>query len=353
MINRQNYEAWFLDFSEGALNPDEIGQLMDFLEVNPDLNHEFTEFRPIYLDADIISYKNKDSLKKSIDYEIIEGLDEFEMLSIKKLENDISYVELNILEHLTALSEDRQKESIVFGKTKLFPDLNQHFENKNDLKQKNILRSIFYFTSSIAAAVLLIFFSYQNFKNDINPEFNPKLLSSSKNIKNLNDNPLNSPFSDETESFQQSKIKSDKKKINKADKIIEQVVQYRDSEINHKRELTIPETLNTDVKEINFKSKNLKLVPELHFVKSGNNTVAQQNNVINTSNALTPKEFMIKKVKEKFDIDDNDYSKINTLDMINVALDKTKIGKVDLSSQSKEIAVNLGPISFSRKWNSE
>jgi hypothetical protein len=353
MISRQNYEAWFLDFSEGTLNPDEIGQLMDFLEMNPDLNHEFAEFKPIYLDSDNISYQNKDSLKKFIDYEIIEGLDEFEMLSIKMLENDITDVELNILEHLTTLSADRQKESLVFGKTKLFPDLNQHFENKDDLKQKNILRAIFYFTSSIAAAVLLIFFSYQNFKNDINPEFNHKLLSSNNNFKNLNDNPLNTSFSNESESFQQSEIKSDKKKINKPGKIMEQVVQYRDSEMNQKRELTIPELLNTDVKEINFRSKNLKLVPELHLIKSGNNTLAQQNNLINTSNALTPKEFMIKKVKEKLDIDDNDYSRIKTLDMVNVALDKTKIGKVDLSSQSKEIAVNIGPISFSRKWNNE
>lgn len=354
MINRHNYEAWFLDYSEGTLNPDEIGHLMDFLEVNPDLKHELDEFKLIYLDAENIGYNKKESLKKLIDYEIIEGLDEFEMLSIKKVENDITDVELSVLEHLTALSADRKKESVLFEKTKLSPDLNMQFDNKNDLKQKNTLRLIFYYTSSVAAAILLIFFSYQNIKKDLNPQINNELLSSNNNIKNLNDQSLNASFSDTAESNLQSDAKSGKRIKNNSDKIMEHEVQYSYSEVkNHQREVISPELLNTDVKKINFENKNLNLVPEIHYISSGNSPLAQQNNTINNSNALTPKEFMIKKVKEKLDIDDKDYSKINTLDMVNVALDKTKMGKVDLSSQSKEIAVNIGPISFSRKWNSE
>lgn len=354
MINRHNYEAWFLDYSEGTLNPDEIGHLMDFLEVNPDLKHELDEFKLIYLDAENIGYNKKESLKKLVDYEIIEGLDEFEMLSIKKVENDITDVELSVLEHLTALSADRKKESVLFEKTKLSPDLNMQFDNKNDLKQKNTLRLIFYYTSSVAAAILLIFFSYQNIKKDLNPQINNELLSSNNNIKNLNDQSLNASFSDTAESNLQSDAKSGKRIKNNSDKIMEHEVQYSYSEVkNHQREVISPELLNTDVKKINFENKNLNLVPEIHYISSGNSPLAQQNNTINNSNALTPKEFMIKKVKEKLDIDDKDYSKINTLDMVNVALDKTKMGKVDLSSQSKEIAVNIGPISFSRKWNSE
>lgn len=354
MINRQNYEAWFLDYSEGTLNPDEIVHLMDFLKVNPDLKHELDEFKLIYLDAENIGYNKKESLKKLVDYEIIEGLDEFEMLSIKKVENDITDVELSVLEHLTALSADRKKESVLFEKTKLSPDLNMQFDKKNDLKQKNTLRLIFYYTSSVAAAVLLIFFSYQNIKKDLNPQVNNELLSSNNNIKNLNDQALNASFSDKAESNLQSDAKSGKRIKNNSDKIMEQEVQYSYSEVNnHQREDISPELLNTDVKEINFENKNLNLVPEIHYISSGNSPLAQQNNTINNSIALTPKEFMIKKVKEKLHIDDKDYSKINTIDMVNVALDKTKMGKVDLSSQSKEIAVNIGPISFSRKWNSE
>jgi hypothetical protein len=355
MINRQNYEAWFLDYSEGTLNPDEIAQLMDFLEVNPDLKHELNEFKPIYLDAENIGYQNKNSLKKLVAYEIIEGLDEFEMLSIKKLENDITDAELSVLEHLTALSADRKKESVLFEKTKLIPDLSHHFDNKNDLKQKNTLRSMFYYSSSVAAAVLLIFFSYQNIKKDLNPEVNNELLSSNNNIKNLKDQALNASFSDKAESHLQLDAISGKRIKNNSDKIMEQEVQYSYSEVNiNQREVISPELLNTDVKEINFDSKDLKLVPEMHISSSENNITAKQNNnTIYTSNALTPKEFMIKKVKEKLDIDDDDYSKINAMDMVNVALDKTKIGKVDLSSQSKEIAINIGPISFSRKWSSE
>lgn len=42
-IDRQNIEAWFLDYFEGRLDPENKGRLMDFLKQNPDLLNKFLD----------------------------------------------------------------------------------------------------------------------------------------------------------------------------------------------------------------------------------------------------------------------------------------------------------------------
>ncbi len=48
-INRNNYEAFFLDYFEGRLPEEGKEELMRFLELNPDLKKEFEGFEPVYL----------------------------------------------------------------------------------------------------------------------------------------------------------------------------------------------------------------------------------------------------------------------------------------------------------------
>ncbi len=49
MINRDNYEAYFLDFAEGNLSPAALEALEDFLVANPDLREELENFENISL----------------------------------------------------------------------------------------------------------------------------------------------------------------------------------------------------------------------------------------------------------------------------------------------------------------
>jgi len=63
-INRDNYEAYFLDYHEGALNPEEMAEVLVFVGQNPDLKEQFEEFENISLPADeSISFAGKDFLK--------------------------------------------------------------------------------------------------------------------------------------------------------------------------------------------------------------------------------------------------------------------------------------------------
>ena len=51
-INRDNFEAYFLDYHEGQLGPEMEAEVMHFVELNPDLQTLFNEFEPIHLVAD-------------------------------------------------------------------------------------------------------------------------------------------------------------------------------------------------------------------------------------------------------------------------------------------------------------
>jgi len=65
-INRDNYEAYFLDYYEGQLSPDMIEEVMLFVKQNPELKNIFDEFEAISLVADQdIVFDNKSSLKKN------------------------------------------------------------------------------------------------------------------------------------------------------------------------------------------------------------------------------------------------------------------------------------------------
>ena len=48
-ISNENYEIWFLDYYEGQLAPEQVQELMNFLELNLDLKEEFEQFENITL----------------------------------------------------------------------------------------------------------------------------------------------------------------------------------------------------------------------------------------------------------------------------------------------------------------
>jgi len=51
-INRNNYEAYFLDYRENNLSPEQVAELMIFLEQNPDLKASFEAYENIELATD-------------------------------------------------------------------------------------------------------------------------------------------------------------------------------------------------------------------------------------------------------------------------------------------------------------
>ncbi|KXK46137.1 MAG: hypothetical protein UZ10_BCD003001461 [Bacteroidetes bacterium OLB10] len=64
MINRENYEIWFIDYFDGKLSPEQTAELLLFLEENGDLKLEFDSFSNITLPEQDVKFENKMSLKK-------------------------------------------------------------------------------------------------------------------------------------------------------------------------------------------------------------------------------------------------------------------------------------------------
>ena len=64
MINKENYEAYFLDYIEDNLSPKEIDMLIVFLEKNPTLKNELEFYDEISLSPSSSSTFDNNSLKK-------------------------------------------------------------------------------------------------------------------------------------------------------------------------------------------------------------------------------------------------------------------------------------------------
>jgi len=64
-INKNNIEAWLLDYSEGQLNEQELALLEAFLAENPEYREWLSDFEPVYLPVEEgIVFKKKKTLLK-------------------------------------------------------------------------------------------------------------------------------------------------------------------------------------------------------------------------------------------------------------------------------------------------
>jgi len=61
-LNRNNYEAYFIDFLEGNLNPAHVDQFLEFISQNPDLKEELHWFELISRPTEQVSFQYKNKL---------------------------------------------------------------------------------------------------------------------------------------------------------------------------------------------------------------------------------------------------------------------------------------------------
>lgn len=129
-INNNNYEAFFLDYHEGNLSPQQVADLLLFVEQHPELKEEFESFENVTLnDLSNISFENKSSLKKEI------TLDNREDYFIRNVENTLTSAEKNLLDIFIKQHPQFLPELELFKKTKVFADASVVFENKEALKK--------------------------------------------------------------------------------------------------------------------------------------------------------------------------------------------------------------------------
>ncbi len=164
-ITRNNYEAFFLDYYEKTLTPEEVAELMVFLEENEDLREEFAEFEEvIFLPSDnSVEFQNKNSLKKK-DISPVGKIDgnNYEEYFIASLEGDLSEREQAEVSLFLSKNPDTKLEYNAFRATFLKPG-EVIFDDKESLKKRGlfvIYRSAALYAVSIAASILIFFGVY-------------------------------------------------------------------------------------------------------------------------------------------------------------------------------------------------
>jgi hypothetical protein len=134
-INLNNYEAYFLDYHEGNLSPQQVADLFLFLSQHPELKKEFEDFEHIVLeDFSAPVFENKDRLKKNI---TAENREEY---FIRAVEGTLDTTELALLTTFLTTHPEFVTEFNLFQKTKLQADASVVFENKTLLKQGVVVK---------------------------------------------------------------------------------------------------------------------------------------------------------------------------------------------------------------------
>ncbi|MEO6904347.1 MAG: hypothetical protein ABI315_14500 [Bacteroidia bacterium] len=148
-INKINYEAFFLDYHEGNLSPQQVADLLLYVAQHPEFKKEFEGFENISIEnKSAIYFENKNQLKKQI------ALSDEQLIGA--VEGTLTVSELDKFNQQLKTDLIAQRSFKMYQHTKLVADTTINFENKNSLKHKEskVIRLFAYF--AIAASILLL-----------------------------------------------------------------------------------------------------------------------------------------------------------------------------------------------------
>lgn len=155
-INKENYEAFFLDYHEGNLTKGQEAELMDFLQQNNDLKREFDDFEIICLDNDIQQpFAGKELLKRPFNTTIHSTVKEMHLIAWH--EGDLNEAEKKMVENAVAEDSVLQKDFDLYALTRLSPDTSIVYQNKKSLKRYVIGNYNSLFIKLAAAAAIIGF----------------------------------------------------------------------------------------------------------------------------------------------------------------------------------------------------
>lgn len=127
MINRQNYETWFLLYVDNEITSNEKRMVENFVASNPDLQSEFLLFQSLKLDTtDSVSFPAKNELKhnppKSITLQNVE--EQFLLFIDNELSSaEAKEVELFVLQHPEVQENFTQlKQTVLTAEKIVFPN---------------------------------------------------------------------------------------------------------------------------------------------------------------------------------------------------------------------------------------
>jgi hypothetical protein len=167
-INRNNYEAYFLDYRENNLSPGQVAELLIFLEQNPDLKNEFESFKYFQLVPDKNTrFEHKENLKKN-DLIPTDNIDSsnYDNYILADLEGDLSEDDDLELKAFISLNPKTRLEYNFYRSTFLKPDKSVQFIGKDKLKKTGLLaiyRTQMVYALAVAASVIILLGIYLSF----------------------------------------------------------------------------------------------------------------------------------------------------------------------------------------------
>jgi len=183
-MNLNNYEAYFLDYIEGNLSPQEVQDLMNFTKEHPQLKEELQELELLHIEEDKKTVLSS-SLKSSLQREESTALSKDDYLFIAATENELSAKDKLALD-LLLQEEDKVDKLALYAKS-ILPKEEVVFEKKHNLYQKEATIIWLRYVSSAVAAAAVFFFFYLNTSEQFyypNPHKTNKLLTEQKSELN-------------------------------------------------------------------------------------------------------------------------------------------------------------------------
>lgn len=343
LINKNNYEAFLLDYMEQNLSADMVAELMLFFEQNPDLKHELEELGEVALPIEDIVFEGKDDLKKEV----------LENLMIAELEGLNTSAESNELQEAIKEDKENEKAFLLYQKTILNP-ATVVFEYKESLKRERKIIPLYWWATS-AAAILIAFFLVRNMNNEgiqkIQNNFADKKELEVKTIENsidsldkeqpifIEEELLNNNTIQVAEEKKSAPLKVKEKKvipiINNEPEIENNNLVGEGTTINKKDSITILPTIYEE--EVLLAENNIQIEKE---VKGEPLSIGQ----------FLKKEAQKKVLKDETP-ESNKKTEIMVVDLLakvagkNARVDKTKNDE----DETEQYALNIGGFSFSKK----
>ncbi len=155
MINRSNYEIYFIDYFDGRLDEKSQKELFAFLKENADLKDEFDRFGNVSVEANpLIAFGGKDRLKKDVI-----TLFNYKTWLVAYVENDLTDSQIKEVETFHSKNNSIKPELEILKQIRLVPDENIFFPKKNILKKINKVISFSAAVKplAVAAAITALF----------------------------------------------------------------------------------------------------------------------------------------------------------------------------------------------------
>lgn len=155
-INRNNYEAYFIDYQEGNLDESLVNEFIQFIRQNPDLKEEMELLNSVTLPVEEMEFAPKNKLYRE-KYDVEK---EFDRAAIAKMEGDLPEKEQVAFEDYLSRHHKKQQEAALFSKTKLEADKSVSYRHKNRLYHRSKSKVVILWASRVAAVVLLAITAY-------------------------------------------------------------------------------------------------------------------------------------------------------------------------------------------------